>query len=77
VQTLTIGPAGEIQLPEKIRERYGLEPATSIRIVEIPGGILLVPLSDSPMSDVLAEELAQWQALSAEAWEMIDPWNPS
>ncbi len=32
---------------------------------------MLVPLSDSPMSPELAEELAQWQALSAETWEMF------
>jgi hypothetical protein len=28
-------------------------------------------MSDSPMAPELADELAQWQALSAETWEMF------
>ncbi len=71
MEILTIGPAGEIELPDKVRERYGLTPATSVRIIETRGGILLVPLSDAPMSAELADELAQWQALSVETWEMF------
>jgi bifunctional DNA-binding transcriptional regulator/antitoxin component of YhaV-PrlF toxin-antitoxin module len=71
VEILTVGPSGEIELPEKVRERYGIAPASPVRLIETRGGILLVPLSDAPMSAELAEELAQWQALSAEAWEMF------
>jgi bifunctional DNA-binding transcriptional regulator/antitoxin component of YhaV-PrlF toxin-antitoxin module len=71
VEILTVGPAGEIELPDGVRDRYGLAPATPIRIIETRGGILLIPLSDEPMSAELAEELAQWQALSAESWEMF------
>jgi len=71
MEILTIGPAGEIELPDKVRERYGLTPATSVRIIETRDGILLVPLSDAPMSAELAEELAEWQAASAETWEMF------
>ena len=54
-----------------------MAPATAIRVVKLRCGILLVPLTDVPVSAELADELAQWQALSAEAWEMIDPWDPS
>jgi bifunctional DNA-binding transcriptional regulator/antitoxin component of YhaV-PrlF toxin-antitoxin module len=71
MEILTIGPDGEIELPDKVRERYGLTPATSVRIIETRDGILLIPLSDAPMSAELAEELAQWQDLSAETWEMF------
>jgi bifunctional DNA-binding transcriptional regulator/antitoxin component of YhaV-PrlF toxin-antitoxin module len=71
MEILTIGPAGEIELPDKVRERYGLTPSTPVRIIETRDGILLIPLSDAPMSAELAEELAEWQALSAETWEMF------
>src|SRR5947209_3431424 len=71
VEILTVGPSGQIELPDKVRERYGLAPASPGRLIETRGGILLVPVSDAPMSPELAEELAQWQALSADAWEMF------
>jgi bifunctional DNA-binding transcriptional regulator/antitoxin component of YhaV-PrlF toxin-antitoxin module len=71
VEILTVGPAGEIELPDRVRQRYGIAPATPIRMIETRGGILLIPLSDEPMSAELAEELAQWQALAADSWEMF------
>ncbi len=71
MEILTIGPAGQIELPDAVRDRYGMAPATPIRIVETRGGVLLVPLGDVPMSPELAEELAQWQALGAQSWEMF------
>lgn len=71
MEFLTIGPAGEIELPDKVRERYGLTPETPVRIIETRSGILLIPLSDAPMSAELAEELAEWEELGAEAWEMF------
>jgi bifunctional DNA-binding transcriptional regulator/antitoxin component of YhaV-PrlF toxin-antitoxin module len=66
-EILTVGPGGEIALPDKVRERYGMAPASPVRLIETQGGVLLIPLSDAPMS----AELAQWQALSAETWEMF------
>ena len=71
MEILTVGPDGEIELPGKVRERYGIAPATPVRLIETRGGILLIPLSDAPMSSDLAEELAQWQAQGAESWEMF------
>jgi bifunctional DNA-binding transcriptional regulator/antitoxin component of YhaV-PrlF toxin-antitoxin module len=71
MEILTVGPAGQIELPGELRDRYGMAPATSIRIVETRGGVLLVPLGDAPMSPELADELAEWQALGAESWEMF------
>jgi bifunctional DNA-binding transcriptional regulator/antitoxin component of YhaV-PrlF toxin-antitoxin module len=55
-------------LPESVRERYGLSPDTPVRVVETRTGILLVPLTDAPMSPELARELAEWQSLSTESW---------
>jgi bifunctional DNA-binding transcriptional regulator/antitoxin component of YhaV-PrlF toxin-antitoxin module len=71
LEILTIGPAGQIELPDEVRDRYGMAPATPIRIVETRGGVLLVPLGDVPMIPELAQELAQWQALGAQSWEMF------
>jgi bifunctional DNA-binding transcriptional regulator/antitoxin component of YhaV-PrlF toxin-antitoxin module len=71
MEILIVGAAGEIELPDRLRERYGMAPATPVRLVETRGGILLVPLSKAPISAELAEELAQWQALGAETWEMF------
>jgi hypothetical protein len=51
-----------------------MAPATAVRIIETGGGVLLVPLGKGPMSPELVEELAQWQALGAESWEMF-PFN--
>jgi bifunctional DNA-binding transcriptional regulator/antitoxin component of YhaV-PrlF toxin-antitoxin module len=66
--TLKIGNAGEVQLPARVQERYGITPNSSVRIVETRGGILLVPLTSSSTEDSLARELEEWQALTAESW---------
>jgi bifunctional DNA-binding transcriptional regulator/antitoxin component of YhaV-PrlF toxin-antitoxin module len=65
---LMVGRGGEITLPEPMRERYGLAPDTPVRIIETRNGILLIPLTDLPMSPELAQELTDWQSLSAETW---------
>jgi bifunctional DNA-binding transcriptional regulator/antitoxin component of YhaV-PrlF toxin-antitoxin module len=71
VTELTVGRKGEIALPDATRERYGLTPDAPVRLIETRNGILLVPLTDAPMSVELAQELAEWQSLSAEVWEMF------
>jgi bifunctional DNA-binding transcriptional regulator/antitoxin component of YhaV-PrlF toxin-antitoxin module len=69
--SLTVNRRGEITLPEDLRQRYGLTPETSLRIVEVKNGILLVPLSDKPMSAELERELQEWQSLSLETWNLF------
>jgi bifunctional DNA-binding transcriptional regulator/antitoxin component of YhaV-PrlF toxin-antitoxin module len=71
MEILTVGPAGQIELPDEVRNRYGMAPATPIRLIETRSGVLLVPLGEGPMSPELAEELAQWQSLGARSWEMF------
>jgi bifunctional DNA-binding transcriptional regulator/antitoxin component of YhaV-PrlF toxin-antitoxin module len=73
---LTVGHAGEIVLPSEVRDRYGLVPDRPVRIVETRSGILLVPLADAPPSEELARELAEWQALGAESWELFPYEHP-
>jgi bifunctional DNA-binding transcriptional regulator/antitoxin component of YhaV-PrlF toxin-antitoxin module len=68
---LTVGRGGEIVLPDPVRDRYGLAPDTPVRIVETRSGILLVPLTDEPMSAELEQELEEWQSLSLQTWEMF------
>ena len=68
---LLIEDGGKISLPEEIREHYGLTPDTPLRIIETRGGILLVPLTNEPMSESLARELEEWQSLGAASLEMF------
>ena len=51
--------------------RYQLQPGVPIRMIKTHHGILLVPLTDTPMSRALAEELEKWQALGAESFTMF------
>ena len=51
--------------------RYQLQPGVPIRMIKTHHGILLVPLTDTPMSRALAEELEKWQALGAESLTMF------
>lgn len=66
--TMTIGRSGEMTLPQEVQERCGLGPEVSVRLIETRSGLLLVPLTDAPMSAELAQELEEWQALGADAW---------
>jgi bifunctional DNA-binding transcriptional regulator/antitoxin component of YhaV-PrlF toxin-antitoxin module len=54
MEILAVGPAGQIELPDAVRDRYGAAPSTPIRLIETRGGILLVPPGDAPMSPELA-----------------------
>lgn len=66
---LIVEDGGKISLPENVREHYGLTPDTPIRIIETRGGILLIPLTNEPMSAHLARELGEWQSLGASSLE--------
>jgi len=65
--TLTVDDGGKITLPDAVRDRYQLRPDALVRIIETRDGILLVPLTNEPMSDELQREIAEWQLLSAAA----------
>ncbi len=40
---------GKVVIPKKLREKYGIRPATSIRWIENEQGILMVPESEDPV----------------------------
>ncbi len=61
---------GKITLPEDLVHRYHLDEHTPIRVIETRTGILLVPLTDAPMTDALRSELEDWQALGAESLDV-------
>ena len=69
--TMTIERDGKITLPPDVQERSGLRPETAVRVIETRNGILLVPLTDAPMSAELTKELQEWQALGQSAWEQF------
>ncbi len=55
--TMTIGRSGEMTLPQEVQEQYGLGLEVSVRLIETRFGLLLVPLTDAPMSGELTREL--------------------
>lgn len=61
---------GKITLPEDVLDRYQLDEETPVRIIETRNGILLVPLTDEPMTADLRGELEAWQELGAESLGM-------
>ena len=69
---VNVEPSGKITLPDELRQRYGFREETSVRVVETRNGVLLIPLTDAPMSPELARELEEWQSLATSAWEMFD-----
>ena len=69
--TMTIERDGRLSLPPDIQERSGLLPETAVRVIETRNGILLVPLTNVPMSAELTEELQEWLARGQSAWEQF------
>ena len=47
--TSKVTSKGQIVIPKKIREKYGIHPSTSIRWFEQKEGILMVPDSEDPI----------------------------
>jgi bifunctional DNA-binding transcriptional regulator/antitoxin component of YhaV-PrlF toxin-antitoxin module len=69
---VNVEPSGKIMLPDELRQRYGFREETRVRVVETLNGVLLIPLTDAPMSSELARELDEWQSLAAPAWDMFE-----
>ncbi len=40
---------GQVVIPKKFREKYGIKSATSIRWIEMDQGILMIPESEDPI----------------------------
>jgi len=48
--TSKVTTKGQIVIPKRIREKYGIHPATSNRWVEKKEGILMIPDSEDPIA---------------------------
>jgi AbrB family looped-hinge helix DNA binding protein len=47
--TSKVTTKGQIVIPKKIRDKYGIYPSTSIRWIEKKEGILMVPDTEDPI----------------------------
>ena len=47
---------GQVTIPAKLRERFGLEEGTILRVKEHPEGILLQPIPPPEPGEVIGEE---------------------
>ena len=47
--TSKVTTKGQIVIPKRIREKYGIYPSTSIRWIEKKEGILMVPDTEDPI----------------------------
>lgn len=70
-ELLTIEENGKLTLPNNVLERYHITKETQFRIIQTQKGVLLVPLTDEPISKELKSEIEDWQAIGAESWEMF------
>lgn len=66
-EKLLVEDGGKVTLPEPFRTRYALTMDAPLRVIETRAGILLIPLTDEPMSEDLRSELEDWQQLGAES----------
>lgn len=68
---VTMEDGGKITLPVAVRSRYGLAEHTAVRVIETRTGILLVPLTQEPMSESLVDELQAWRSIGAESFDLF------
>jgi hypothetical protein len=61
---LTGEAGGKAPTPEEVRIRYGSEPDTAVRVIVARNGVMLISITDEPMSEALRSELEEWQSLS-------------
>jgi len=40
---------GQIVIPKRLRDRYGIRPTTRVRWIEKQGGILMIPETEDPI----------------------------
>ncbi len=45
-----ISPKGQILIPKRIREKYGVRPGSHVQILEEPGGIVIKPAPEDPIA---------------------------
>ncbi len=65
-----VGERGQIVIPKSIREKYGIKPKQMLRIVEMPGEIMIrKPVTEEPEKRFF--ELLTKTGLSSKYWKRI------
>lgn len=49
MQIVQITPKGQILIPKKFRERYGVRPGSKVQILEEQDGLLIKPAPEDPI----------------------------
>lgn len=44
-----VSPKGQILIPKRIRERYGVKPGAMVQVLEEPDGIVIRPAPEDPI----------------------------
>ena len=45
-----MSPKGQILIPKRIREKYGVKPCLNVQILEEPGSIVIKPAPEDPVA---------------------------
>lgn len=75
---VTPQPRGQITLPVKFRRKYGIEPGTPIRVVDVGDGVKVVPLTNSLSikpkysKEEIAERLKKFESSGKVYWTAED-----
>ncbi len=49
MRVVQMSPKGQILIPKRLREKYGVKPGSRVQILEEPGGILIKPAPEDPI----------------------------
>ena len=50
MQVIRMSPKGQILIPKRIRDRYGVKPCLNVQILEEPDGIFIKPAPEDPIA---------------------------
>lgn len=45
----TVSEKGSIVIPQEIREKYGIRPASRVEVLDIGGRVMILPIPDDPI----------------------------
>jgi len=47
----TVSSRGQLVIPRKLRDKYGIKPGTKVEWIETGQGLMLIPIGDDPVRD--------------------------
>lgn len=45
----TVSTKGSIVIPQELREKYGIRPASRVEVLDIGGRVMILPVPDNPI----------------------------